>query len=104
MTEFHNWDEIEARYRDDPKRQANIARHKRRLENAIALYELRTKRGKTQTAVAAEIGVSQRRVSQIEHAANPTIDTLEAYVKALGGKLEVRAVFPETTITFTTGQ
>jgi DNA-binding XRE family transcriptional regulator len=103
MTDLHDWSEIETRYRDDPKRQSNIERHKRRLENAIKLYELRTKRGKTQTAVAAEIGVSQRRVSQIEHAANPTIETLEAYVKALGGRLEVRAVFPETTITFTTG-
>ena len=104
MTELHDWDElVKERYGDDADWHEGVQRHKRRLENAIKLYELRTKRGKTQTAVAAEIGVSQRRVSQIEHAANPTIETLEAYVKALGGRLEVRAVFPETTITFTTG-
>jgi DNA-binding XRE family transcriptional regulator len=103
MSELRNWDEIADKIKADPERAANIERHKRRLEDAIKLYELRTKRGKTQTAVAAEIGVSQRRVSQIEHAANPTIETLEAHVKALGGRLEVRAVFSETTITFTTG-
>jgi DNA-binding XRE family transcriptional regulator len=103
MTELHDWDVfIKEKYGEDYEFHEGVQRHKRRLENVIKLYEMRTKRGKTQTALAAELGVSQRRVSQIEHTANPTIETLEAYVKALGGRLEIRAVFPDTTVTFTT--
>jgi transcriptional regulator with XRE-family HTH domain len=74
------------------------------MEMVMKLYELRRARGKTQTALAAEIGISQKRVSKIENSGNPEIETLRAYIKALGGELEVRAVFPDQEpVTFTTG-
>jgi len=53
----------------------------------------------TQAAAADAMAVSQPRIAEIEGvallAANPKLATLAAYVKALGGELEVRARFGE---------
>jgi transcriptional regulator with XRE-family HTH domain len=89
--------------RSGPGSEARVAEHRRAMQMAMTLYELRRARGKTQTALAAEIGISQKRVSKIENSGNPELETLRAYIKALGGELEVRAVFPDQEpVTFTT--
>jgi len=94
------WREIR---RSGPGSEERVAEHRRAMEMVMKLYELRRARGKTQTALAAEIGISQKRVSKIENSGNPEIETLRAYIKALGGELEVRAVFPDQEpVTFTT--
>jgi hypothetical protein len=41
---------------------------------------------------------SQANVSQIEHTADIYLSTLRSYVEALGGRLEINAVFPDETI------
>jgi transcriptional regulator with XRE-family HTH domain len=95
------WREIR---RSGPGSEERVAKYRREMDTVSKLYELRRARGKTQTAMAAEIGISQKRVSKIEHTGNPELETLRAYIKALGGELEVRAVFPDREpITFTTG-
>ncbi|MGC0423189.1 helix-turn-helix domain-containing protein [Embleya sp. AB8] len=55
------------------------------------LKELRKSLGKTQTEVAAVLGVSQARVSQIETGDLDAmeLETLRSYAAALGGRLEV---------------
>jgi DNA-binding XRE family transcriptional regulator len=104
MTNTHPWSEIEDRHRDDPEWEAGVAKYRQMIDNAMKLAELRRSRRKTQTALANEIGISQKRVSKIENSGNPEIETLRAYIKALGGELEVRAVFPDQEpVTFTTG-
>jgi DNA-binding XRE family transcriptional regulator len=103
MTGRTPWSEIRRPLEDDPVRAARIAEHRRAMQMASKLYELRVARGKTQTALAADLGISQKRVSKIEHTGNPELETLRAYIKALGGELEVRAVFPDQEpVTFTT--
>jgi len=52
----------------------------------------------TQEQVAQALGVSQANVSQIEHQDNIYLRTLSSYIEALGGQLEVRAVFPDETV------
>jgi transcriptional regulator with XRE-family HTH domain len=53
----------------------------------------------TQTAVAREMGVSQRRVSAIEHGEEQaTRATLAAYVAALGGRLRLVAEFDDESL------
>lgn len=52
----------------------------------------------TQEQVAEALGVSQANVSQIEHQDNIYLRTLSSYIEALGGQLEVRAVFPDETV------
>jgi hypothetical protein len=59
---------------------------------------MRVRRGETQAGMAEKIGRSQPRVSSIERQDDLYLSTLGGYVAALGGKLEVRAVFEDETI------
>ena len=49
----------------------------------------------TQTQLAAQLSLSQSRVSRIEREEDVQLSTLRRYVQALGGELELRAVFPD---------
>jgi DNA-binding XRE family transcriptional regulator len=60
---------------------------------------VRRRRGVSQATIAAALEVSQPNVSRIEQEDDVYLSTLARYVAALGGHLEVRAVFPEETIT-----
>jgi predicted transcriptional regulator len=44
------------------------------------------------------LGVSQPRVSKLEHQVDARVSTLKAYVRALGGELEISAVFDDERI------
>lgn len=57
------------------------------------LAELRKQQGLTQTDVAQQMGVSQRRVSQIERGKvdRSEVSTLRVYVEAIGGRVEIVA-------------
>jgi DNA-binding XRE family transcriptional regulator len=57
------------------------------------LAELRKRRGMTQEQVAARMGVSVARVSQIETGDVSTQDVLNRFVAALGGTLKLIADF-----------
>lgn len=70
----------------------------------MSLAELRARRGQTQELLGAALEVSPARVSRIEHQKDVHLSTLEDYVRALGGTLEVTAVFPDETVMLTTGQ
>jgi transcriptional regulator with XRE-family HTH domain len=55
------------------------------------LKELRKSLGRTQAEVAAALGVSQSRISQIENGDLEAmeLETLRAYAAALGGRIDV---------------
>lgn len=85
----------------DPELRAKFRKQMEVEDNAYRLRELREAQGMTQTDVAEVLGVSQRRVSEIERGQCDRIrlDTLRRYVQALGGTLRVEAhldgrVFP----------
>ncbi|WP_330291232.1 helix-turn-helix domain-containing protein [Streptomyces sp. NBC_00576] len=63
------------------------------------LAELRKRQHTTQVQVAEAMGVTQARVSRIEKGQleRSEVDTLAAYVKALGGKLKIVADFGDET-------
>jgi DNA-binding Xre family transcriptional regulator len=69
-------------------------RVKKTLE-AMPLDELRRARQMTQTKLAESWGVTQSEVSKIEHRTDAYISTLAEYIEALGGRLEIRAIFPD---------
>lgn len=69
------------------------------------LGELRRELDLTQAIVADRLDVTQENVSQIERGeADVRLSTLSRYIQALGGHLEVRAAFPEETVTLTVGR
>lgn len=65
------------------------------------LDELRKARTMTQSKLAEALGVNQGEVSKIEHRADLYVSTLAEYIQALGGRLEIRAVFPDSEIEIT---
>lgn len=67
----------------------------------VRLRELRERRGATQDLVAEGLGTSRPNVSRIEAADDMRLTTLERYVRALGGRLEVRAVFEDEAVDLT---
>ena len=70
-----------------------VAKRVRQTLASMPLDELRRARQMTQTKLAETLGVNQSEVSKIEHRTDVYISTLAEYVEALGGRLEIRAVF-----------
>ncbi len=82
-------------------RQRQIAARVRRTLASMPLEEIRKARQMTQVKLAEELGVNQGEVSKIEHRTDIYLSTLAGYVEALGGKLEIRAVFPDGEVRIT---
>lgn len=69
-------------------------------EDAYNLAQIRKERELTQMEVAQRMGVSQKRVSELERG-NPGVvqrDTLRRYIESLGGELISVARFPDREI------
>ena len=92
------WSEITRRIDANPERRARVDEHKRAMRDAIALHEVRGARRMTQEEVAAALAVTQANVSRIERQDDLYLSTLGEYVAALGGRLELRAVFPDQVV------
>jgi transcriptional regulator with XRE-family HTH domain len=67
----------------------------------MPLDELRRARQMTQAKLAESLGVNQGEVSKIEHRTDLYLSTLTEHVEALGGKLEIRAVFSDREVRIT---
>ena len=77
--------------------RAEIRRKAKEKVAAIRLQNLRESRLITQERLANKVGISQAALSRLERRPNITIDALQRYVEALGGRLEVRVIFKENT-------
>jgi predicted XRE-type DNA-binding protein len=80
--------------RSDTDRQAGQAAASERREAYVRGYqlaEIRKAAGLTQAQVAELLGVSQARVSKIEHGEISGVDVVRAYITALGGTLDIVA-------------
>jgi DNA-binding XRE family transcriptional regulator len=64
----------------------------------MALDELRAARELTQERLAETLGIKQATVSKIERRADLYVSTLARFIEAMGGELEIRAVFPEGSV------
>ena len=100
MTGHRPWREIrQARDPNDPE----LAALRDAIEVALAIGELRQRRGLTQADLAAALGVRQPNISRIERQEDLFVSTLREYIEALGGELELSAVFGQQRILLTTG-
>src|SRR5947199_2623307 len=82
----------------DPEWDANVAERVRAIEDALALAELRQSRHVTQVQLAEALGISQGNVSRLEARSDVYLSTLRSYVQALGGHLEIAAVFDDQRV------
>jgi DNA-binding XRE family transcriptional regulator len=92
-----SWEELKHELFTEHERDEVDAGAQRLIAEARAyrLSEVRRRQHTTQTDVAKAMGVTQARVSRIEKGqlARSEVDTLAAYVHALGGKLKIVADF-----------
>lgn len=101
---WRTWDEIEAEAKAAGRLDEDaVTAHRERLrarQRAYRLAEIRKERGMTQTEVAAEMHVSQKRVSAVERGqlARTELGTVVAYVQALGGRVEIIADFGDERV------
>lgn len=62
---------------------------------AMPLDALRDARQLTQSQMAQLLKISQGAVSKVERRTDMFVSTLRNYVRAIGGDLQIRAVFPD---------
>jgi len=80
------------------KSQARLDARLKETLASMPLDKLRKARSLTQVAVAERLQVDQGSVSKLEGRTDMYLSTLREYVEALGGKLELRADFPDGSI------
>ena len=81
-----------------PESRARVKAEVEKLEKEMALNELREAREFTQQQVAEQLHVGQAEVSRLERRTDLYVSTLGRYIEAMGGRLEIRAVFPQGTV------
>jgi DNA-binding XRE family transcriptional regulator len=81
-----------------PLDEGRVETYRRLMDAELKLAAVRRRRGVSQATLAGELGVSQPNVSRIEQEDDVYLSTLARYVAALGGQLQVVAVFPEETV------
>jgi len=95
-TKTRNFNELREQARhSDPGWDQQVAERQRAMEDALALADLRRSRHVTQVQLAEELGISQGNVSRLEGRSDVYLSTLRSYVQALGGHLEIAAVFDD---------
>ena len=81
-----------------PEWRECIQQRKEQLRQEMTLAELRRAFSLTQDTLARTLKVKQAEISKIENRADMLMSTLRNFVQAMGGDLEVRAVFPGRAI------
>ena len=105
MSSYSKWDDVKAKGRTaDPRTAEEQATGKAAARDRREAYarghqlaEMRTAAGVTQAELAKTLGVSQARVSKIEHGENSGIEVVRAYIRALGGHVDVIASIGDRT-------
>jgi DNA-binding XRE family transcriptional regulator len=87
-----NFKELQAKMSHQAR--AHSEEKAKRMIESMALDELRAARDLTQERLASILGVKQASVSKMERRTDMYVSTLRDFIKAMGGQLEIRAVFP----------
>ena|SRR4030066_228201 len=85
--------ELEAKMSPQSRERSDALYNKMLAE--MPLNELRQARALSQVKLAETLHVNQAAVSKIERRTDMYISTLRAYIRAMGGDLEIVAKFPD---------
>lgn len=96
MAKARNFKELRARM--SPEAQARSAAEAARMLKEMPLDELRAARNLTQEHLADLLHIKQASVSKMERRTDMYIGTLAKFIEAMGGQLEIRAVFPDGVV------
>lgn len=67
-------------------------------EEYLTLQEIRQHKNVTQKDLAELLGIEQANVSRMERRKDMKLSTLNEYIEALGGKLQINAIFAEKVV------
>jgi predicted transcriptional regulator len=81
-----------------PKARRRSEARANRMIREMALNELRQARQMTQEQLAAQLKVRQPAIAKLERRADMYLSTLRSVIEAMGGELDVRAVFPDGSV------
>lgn len=82
----------------NPSRRRKLDLRFQQTLEAMPLDQLRKAKEMTQLQLAERLSIHQSEVSKIEHRSDIFVSTLADYIEALGGHLELRAVFPDREV------
>lgn len=102
MSGRNSFGKLREKIESDPVRRERVRQTREAYDALLTLADLRRSQGLTQAELAHLLGVSQPNVSKIEHGEEVQLSTLAGYIAALGGRLELRAIFeghPEHDVT-----
>jgi len=91
----HTWKSL--KHKASPAKRAAVKKAALAELERIGFSKLRQARQQTQVAVAEKLGIPQGSVSRMERQQDILLSTLGEFVEALGGRLEMRVVFPEAS-------
>jgi DNA-binding XRE family transcriptional regulator len=96
MKKFPKWSDVRADVVASAGGEEAVAEARKRNQAYIdghRLAERRKSLGLTQSDVAELMGVTKSRISQIERGEVSTVEAIARYVAALGGQIQISAVF-----------
>jgi len=95
MKTYKRWSELN--HKSGPEVREQIKREALEEYDRMGFAAVRKAREQTQVELAERLGINQASVSAIENNSDLLLSTLAKYVRALGGELQLQAVFPEAT-------
>ena len=93
--------ELDRKLQSDPEARFRSQQYERAVRDALAIAALREACSLPQADRAEPAVESSIEVQRVEHSDNVYLSTLSGYVAALGGRLELTAVFPDQAIRLT---
>jgi ribosome-binding protein aMBF1 (putative translation factor) len=96
MAKARNFEELRAKM--SPESRGRVAARVKETVDNMPLQELRAARDLTQEHLAQILQVRQAQVSKMERQADMYVSTLAKFIEAMGGQLEIRAVFPDGAV------
>src|SRR5579871_5219010 len=94
-----NFNELRAKM--SPERRNRVRARVVRALSEMALADIREACGLTQAKLADALNLDQGSISKMERRNDMYISTLREMIEAMGGRLEIRAVFPDRQVQLT---
>ncbi len=102
MPKTRPWAELAAKVEADPVRRVRMAEYERVMQDVLALARLRADLGLPEYDLEDESDDVPGTDPQEQE--DPYVAALRDYIHAMGGHLEINAVFPDGTLTLLSGR
>jgi DNA-binding XRE family transcriptional regulator len=89
----HKWADVRGKFSDEEERTLQL-RYEEEVKK-LSLHQVRHARSLTQVNLANTLHVNQGTVSKLEKRTDMYVSTLRSYIEAMGGQLQIRAIFPD---------